>query len=660
MVASAQLTSDSLRDIGALSGLPDVALQWLLEVGSVSHLSARRTLSSLQSVPTERYCFVVNGALAITKHRRRDSASGSRHALAAESAELEYIGYLECGACFSDRFLSLQKPEESVWIDCHATHSTTLLQVETMYLEKLGSQYAEWRVTFLQRLRAERSHFIAQQAPSRRIVQDFFLRQNYSTSSLVRVTVRDHCMSCDKCFRACAARHGAPRMVRVGASLGRLSFPVVCRNCHEKPCLTACRLEALVSDTSTGEVRILDSCTGCGLCAKACPNGAITLVDRPQPSAEPGPVGLLPPKPEEGAAAAAPRPAAAQKRRRRAVKCDNCAGFPDRACLTACPTGALMEILPDRVFLEEELDPSTRARRFSDGAFVSGAPVLRQKPSSTWYNVFIAVLLVALIGVGIEAFLRATQPELSLTAHFVGWAHLDWTVTYSSGRGFGHWLGYLGTVSMLLSVLYSLRTRVKRFGHLGRQSTWLSAHLWLGFIGGTLVTYHSELKLDRWASIACILIWVILITGAVGRYLYGGLQASVGLAEFELRALRTRLQQWSPPESRSAALRTLLGEPLAQNRRSPLLIGVFWQEVRDRALLVGLRVGGARSITDPGERRQFLHAAARWAESRRRASYYHRAEAMLRHWNIIHIVLAIVMFALAFIHIVYGFVYKVV
>jgi hypothetical protein len=145
---------------------------------------------------------------------------------------------------------------------------------------------------------------------------------------------------------------------------------------------------------------------------------------------------------------------------------------------------------------------------------------------------------------------------------------------------------------MLASVLYSARTRIRIFKRWGSQTGWFSAHIWFGFTGATLVTYHSALKLDRWASIACILMWIVVATGAVGRYLFGRVRSAVGLAEFELDALR----------------------------------------------------GQCRA----------------YAAQRRLSNYYQGMDLILRHWNIVHIVLAIAMIILAATHIVYGFRYKAV
>ena len=302
------------------------------------------------------------------------------------------------------------------------------------------------------------------------MVQDFFLRQNHSTSSVIRVGRLDSCIDCNKCHAACTARYGVARMVRGGLQLGRLTFPVVCRICHDKPCVAACRFGGIALDSANGEVRILDPCTGCGACVRRCPHGAIGLIDRPD----------------------ATELAGANRKRRLAVKCDHCAGFSDQACLGACPTGALIEMRTEELFLEPQPDPMTRLRRFSDAPFLSGVKTssFQSLTKRIAHTTMVVVLLLALLGLGVESFLRATLPERSLSSLFAHWFHQGWVINFSSGRGLGHWLGYIGTGGMLACVLYSLRTRIKRFKNFGAQSTWLSLHVWLGFGGATLVTYH--------------------------------------------------------------------------------------------------------------------------------------------------------------------------
>ena len=354
--------------------------------------------------------------------------------------------------------------------------------------------------------------------------------------------------------------------------------------------------------------------------------------------------------------------AATRGERQRAVKCDHCAGYDDRACLTACPTGALIEISTEQLFLESAPDPLTNIRRFSEVPFLRGTAFVGKKQRvyealKNWAMLFTLVFLVAL---GVESFLIRTQPENSLLGHYVQASGLNFPVSFTSGRGIGHWFGYVGFSMMLASVLYSLRTRVNWFKRWGSQTGWLSAHLWLGFVGATLVTYHAAFKLDRWASIACYLMWVVIVTGAVGRYAYGWVHSAVGLAEFELDALRGKCKQLAQGCATPRAVRALIGEDSQQGRQRWTLNVMLWEELRDRTALVWLALFGTKHIPTAQQRNEMRHAFSDWAAHRRRSSYYQSAKTILKHWNIVHIVLAIVMFILASIHVVYGFLYKAV
>jgi Fe-S-cluster-containing hydrogenase component 2 len=427
-------------------------------------------------------------------------------------------------------------------------------------------------------------------------------------------------------------------MARIGPTLGRLTFPVVCHTCTDQPCVSVCRNQGIAFDASSGEVHISERCNGCGLCAKHCPHDAISLVQVAPPA--------------EGST----------KPKKRAVKCDHCAGYADRACLTACPTGALIEVTTDELFRELEPDPVSLVRSFSEVPFMAGTPQLSES-QRRWerfmaWGGWISVLVVLLLG--IESFLIRTEPEHSLLHRVVVATGAKFPVTFVSGRGIGHWFGYVGTSAMLASVLYSLRTRVNLFRSWGRQKVWLAAHLWLGFVGAALVTYHAVFKLDRWASIALYLMWFVILTGVIGRYAFGRVHTAVHLAEFELSALRGKCRAFADGCSTTKAVHALIGNDSVEGRKRMTAVVMLWEELRDRAALFWLWLAGTKHLSSPSERRDMVRTFSDWAEYRRRSSYYQSAQAVLRHWNIVHIVLAILMFILAGIHVVYGFLYKAV
>jgi len=622
--ASHAVTVDSLRSLAVFSDLPGPALAELLSGSQVHHLNQRQRLSLLQRGQGENYCFVLSGVVSIAL----DRAGTTVPARPRDDRSFEHIGFFAPGELFSDGFLDCPPGVGEPVLDCMASTPATLLTASRPALAEIMARHAAWSTRLRQQIAASRNQFLSQQEPTRRLVQDFFLRHGFASSSLVRVSQLDRCLDCSKCEEACAKRHGFSRGVRAGLRLGRLAIHQVCQQCVDRPCLASCKVQALALDEQ-GEIRISERCTGCAVCARKCPHGAIFM--------EKYTAGL--------------------KQRQRAVKCDHCAGLPNRACFNACPTGALVELSPQELFTETGPGGLT----FSGVAFLEGVAEHRARQTHRASRAVVATLLfLALAVVGLEAFLRRTLPEHSLHATLLHWLGRVEPISYSSGKGFGHWLGYIGTSFMLLTMLYPLHTRLGLLKNLGAQSSWLTVHLWVGFIGATLVTYHAAFKLDRWVGLSCISMWIVVASGAIGRYLYGKVHSGIGLADFETQSLTRSAASLVGHRRPSRAMQILASESEGAVGSHGLLAVMLWHELRDFAVLLWLRFAGLGDIPDRKTRRQILQILSDRAAQRRTRSYLESARKMLRHWNWAHIILTITMFALAGVHIAYGFMYKAV
>jgi Fe-S-cluster-containing hydrogenase component 2 len=599
-----------------------------LRGSQVRQLDHRQRLSSLERSQGENYCFVLSGVVSIALDREGTTVP----ARSCDDRSFEHIGFFAPGEFFSDGFLDCPPGVGEPVLDCMASTSATLLATSRPALAALMARHPAWSSRLGQQIAASRNYFLSQQEPTRRLVQDFFLRNGFASSSLVRVSQLDRCLDCNKCQDACAKRHGSARGMRAGLRLGRLAIQQVCRQCVDKPCLASCKVEALAVD-GHGEIRISERCTGCGVCVRKCPHGAILTE----------------------------RYTAAGRNRQRAIKCDHCADFADRACFRACPTGALLELSPRELFTESRPGSNGSGRTFSGVAFLEGVAEHRARQTHRTARAVVATLLfLALAAIGLECFLRRTLPEHSLQAALLQWLGSVEPIAYSSGKGFGHWLGYVGTSFMLLTFLYPLHTRLGLLKKLGAQSTWLAAHLWVGFIGATLVTYHAAFKLDRWVGLSCISMWIVVASGAIGRYLYGKVHSGIGLADFEKESLARSAGSIVGKRRHSRAVRILTPDHDGPVRSHGLLVVMLWHELRDFTVLLWLRLVGLSDVLDRKTRRQMLQFLSDRAAQRRTRCYLESAKKMLRHWNWVHIVLTIIMFALAGVHIAYGFMYKAV
>jgi len=128
----------------------------------------------------------------------------------------------------------------------------------------------------------------------------------------------DLCIGCRSCELACALENdgimaaGRSRIAVISFVESHAyglpyHFPATCRQCEDAPCLTACPENAIGEDLQDGRIVRVDTeqCTGCGLCTRACPFGAIQL----------------------------------DRKSLKAYKCEFCEGDP--ACAAICPADAI-------------------------------------------------------------------------------------------------------------------------------------------------------------------------------------------------------------------------------------------------------------------------------------------------------------------------------
>ncbi|HEY5574354.1 MAG TPA: hypothetical protein VIK64_15135 [Anaerolineales bacterium] len=126
---------------------------------------------------------------------------------------------------------------------------------------------------------------------------------------------------------------------------------------------------------------------------------------------------------------------------------------------------------------------------------------------------------------------------------------------------FGHSLGILGFLLMLMTeTVYSLRKR-SRSARWGRMASWLQFHIFTGLVGPYLVLLHSSWKFNGLAGIVMLLTGIIVASGFIGRYIYtavprtaDGLAVEAKELENEIRNSEAELQKRMDPKMRAEAI----------------------------------------------------------------------------------------------------------
>ncbi len=120
-----------------------------------------------------------------------------------------------------------------------------------------------------------------------------------------------------------------------------------------------------------------------------------------------------------------------------------------------------------------------------------------------------------------------------------------------AGELFGHAIGIVGFLLMLMTeTLYSLRKR-SRTVRWGRMSLWLQFHIFTGLVGPYMVLLHTSWKFNGIAGITTLFTVIIVVSGFIGRYIFtriprtiDGLVIDGALSQEALRQARQLMALW--------------------------------------------------------------------------------------------------------------------
>jgi Fe-S-cluster-containing hydrogenase component 2 len=525
-------------------------------------------------------------------------------------------------------------------------------------------------------------------------ILDFFIRQGMVVSGpSVRVRQLDRCIDCKQCEEACEERHGSRRLTLGGFQLGMLDVVYTCRTCADPRCVDPCEYDSIKYDPERREVVINEaSCVGCTLCARSCPYGAIEMVDVEDPHNPTHKPRFKARLEKAGKLAHGPGKPRLARPRRIANKCDHCLGYSDQACVSACPTGALIEVSAHDLFRERPrevveaaeqgfAEPPKKVRGeilpthpFTRGIGVSDAGLARVKRGR------LAPLILWGLGLGAffltlaEILLRVYAPDLSVMYMMLRQGGMAPTAAVQNviEGGFrpGNTLlincGYIGTALMLVAILYVPLRRIRLFRKIASNTMWFDFHMMAGTVGPMFIVLHSGFKLDNWVSIAFWTMVIVAVSGVVGRYLYTQVPDLLNgreLEELDHERAFARLRAQHPQ-----ALQVVDGYLHAHRERAGhvavhagLLYSFLWIVAQDllrfpRWIKRRLLVRGHGMPTR--DRRELAYRMGRMMLTDRRRVIVPRAKLILHSWKKVHVPFSIIMAVLATVHIVIAFKYS--
>ena len=638
----------ALRTLDLFDGISGKIMDALAEVGQ-GHTFGRDDMLLKPGDKAEAdpwVNFIITGQVGIAEHTpEAQKAVGAKAKAEIFKKVGDTVMVLAHGDFWSDDFakssgeLCLYSIVETQVVRIRTSDLNALIKKHSNLGEKLRKHTERW----LHRLRYLREE------GGRDEIFDFYVKNGFSFSTRTKIRQLELCIDCDKCVQGCEDRHGFARLERFGPQVGLVNFSISCRQCYDPRCLSDCNFDAIARDPTSQEIRVnIADCTGCGVCARSCPNDSLFVHPIPEDMDTTlwTSQGKKVPK-------------------KVAVKCDRCAGYDDMACNSACPTGSMVDVVPEIIFgldSSKTVDESCALDPFEQGW--SETSTARALPKFL-YSVSALLLAICVV----EWVFRRWMPEYAFMPFFTE------EVTsrrvgegYDSGRGLGLWFGVFGALFMLSTLIYVIRNRFESTSALlGGKYFWFSFHNALGVLGPALIFLHGNLLFAKWPSIGVWSSLLVVASGVLGQYLASQIPGKQYKNTRERQEMDKGIQQLSQKwgeHTRSANVAEMMLELEREKENKAVenlgtfrfLLHLLTADIRRHMMLFKLRMT-LRSTKNKALRKQMYSLQAEKLRLQQQERFYKTAGRLTSQWRLFHIFFSVGVFLLMALHVGVVFVF---
>ncbi len=208
----------------------------------------------------------------------------------------------------------------------------------------------------------------------------------------------------------------------------------------------------------------------------------------------------------------------------------------------------------------------------------------------------------------------------------------------------GHGLGIVGSLQILLLLLYSLRKRWHGLAGKGHIARWLDGHIFLGISGPLLVTLHTSLKVQGLVAVSYWSMMAVALSGVFGRYLYLQLPRNVLGEAMTIEQIQLQLEEADRLLREAHGLDARTMSTLATATTAS---GSLWRLPLSNMLL-GMRL---RKQLPAGASMTVLAAAKARVLLGRRILFHNRIRELFHYWHVIHKPFAYLMLVIMVIHV---------
>lgn len=197
-----------------------------------------------------------------------------------------------------------------------------------------------------------------------------------------------------------------------------------------------------------------------------------------------------------------------------------------------------------------------------------------------------------------------------------------------SGSFAGHIIGIIGSIFMLMTLIYPFRKRILK--KKGKQNP-LNSHIAYGLIGPSLVVIHSAHKFSSLIGILVFLsLLIVVLSGIVGRYLFKKVNRSLREQKRDHKLLKQRID--SRKQEMAAACKT--------------------GDMPDESDADSDGSGGWATTSEMiAECGNWLQEVQAFAEIKYAMTFFDRLKTLFSWWIRVHYVISGLLFALMIVHI---------
>lgn len=220
------------------------------------------------------------------------------------------------------------------------------------------------------------------------------------------------------------------------------------------------------------------------------------------------------------------------------------------------------------------------------------------------------------------------------------------------GGSWGKNIGAIATIVMLSNFFYFFRKNLKFLKGKKSIKNWLRFHIFVGLMSPLVILFHAAFQSRNLIATICyISLLLVVVTGIIGRYLFG----MISVNKKDLLKIITKLQhEINPILANLKATKTVhkillsASEPLSSDTN---LFYFLLHGVKSRLALEGQLISTKDVFPNRRQYRIFRQKILKMRQQNRRVHIFQKIKFIMSYWRVIHVVLAIALLIVISIHI---------